>query len=63
MLFCCFHFVVVTVGMAHNTYIVEEDIGFAIVCVKLMIDSSECIVPFPFTVTFSTGDIDGNKKQ
>ena len=53
----------VTVGMAYNTYIVEEDIGLAIVCVRLMIDSSECTVPFPFTVTFSTGDIDGNKKQ
>ena len=49
--------------MAHSTYIVEEDIGFVIVCVRLIIESSECIAPFPFTVTFSTGDIDGNKKQ
>ena len=49
-------YAVITVGFSQTEYQVEEDGGLIRVCAELKTDSTSCVVPFSFFLTFTTRD-------
>ena len=49
-------YTVITVGFSQTEYQVEENGGLIRVCAELMTNSTNCVVPFSFFLTFTTQD-------
>ena len=49
----------IIVGLTQERYTVYEDETRARVCVELMTNSSDCIIPFPFFIIFNTQTLPG----
>ena len=49
-------YTVITVGFSQTEYQVEENGGLIRVCAELMTNSTSCVVPFSFFLTFTTQD-------